>query len=139
MKKMIWAHADCLNRLAPPFREFPEAESVFVLDPEQMDSDDWALKRIVFLYESALDIGCEVRKGDTTSELLWAARASGCDTIVTAESPDPAFQRICTELRKSVKLEVLPAKATDVESPEIDLRQYFGYWKKSDLDFTASA
>jgi hypothetical protein len=69
-----------------------------------------------------------VRKGDTTSELLWAARATGCDTIVTTQSPDPGFDRVCQELRKSVKLEVLPAESAG----DIDLRQFEGYWKKVD-------
>jgi hypothetical protein len=128
MKPMIWAHADCLSRYATPFRRFPDAASVFVLDPEQVGSQDWAWQRAVFLYETALDIGCEVRKGDTTAELLWAARAAGCDTIVTADSPDPGFQRICTELRKSVRLEIVPVDDTG----GIDLRQFDGYWKHFD-------
>lgn len=136
MKPMIWVHADCMSSVALPFRRFPNAASVFVLDPELVDADEWALKRIAFLYESALDLGSEVRKGDTTSELLWAARAGGCDTIVTVDSPDPAFQRVCSELRKSVKVEVLPAG----DSPgEIDLRRFSGYWKKNDFDFFPSA
>jgi hypothetical protein len=131
MKPMIWAHADCLSRFAAPFRRFPDAASVFIIDPDQIDADDWAMKRIAFLYESAVDLGCEVRRGDTTSELLWAARASGCDTIVTLNSPDPAFRRVCDELRKSVKVEVLPAESADTPGV-IDLRQFAGYWKKSD-------
>ena len=93
MKPMIWAHADCLSRSATPFRRYPGAVSVFILDPGPMDADEAELKRIGFLYESALELGCAVRRGDTTSELLWAARAGGCDTIVTADSPDPAFRR----------------------------------------------
>ena len=133
MKPMIWAHADCLNRFATPFRRFPEAASVFVLDPDQVGTNDWAWQRAAFLYESALDLGCEVRKGDTTSELLWAARAGGCDTIVTTDSPDPGFQRVCAELRKSVKLEVLPVDGT----ADIDLRQFDGYWKNFDISPSA--
>jgi hypothetical protein len=134
MKTMIWAHADCLSLGASPFRRFPGSASVFVIDPEQAYADEGELKRIGYLYESALELGCEIRRGDTTSELLWAARASGCDTIVTAESPEPAFRRVCDELRKSVKVEVLPAASAELQSG-IDLRKFAGYWKRSDPEF----
>jgi hypothetical protein len=134
MKPMIWAHADCLSLTASPFRKFPHAASVFVMDPEQIDANEIGLMRIGFLYETALDLGCEVRRGDTTSELLWAARAGGCDTIVTADSADPGFRRVCDELRKSVKLEILPADSANAHDG-IDPRQFAGYWKKSNPEF----
>ena len=133
MKTLIWAHADCLSRRSSPFRRFPEAASVYVLDPDQVGVDEWAWQRAAFLYESALDLGCQVRKGDTTAELLWAARAEGCDTIVTCPSADPTFDQVCAELRKSVKLEILPAPA----DTDIDLRSFDGYWKRA--DFMAAA
>lgn len=129
MKPMIWAHSDCLDRSAAMFRRYPGVTSVFVIDPEQLVSDPGELLRVGFLFESALDLGCEIRRGDTTSELLWAARAGGCDTIVTSDSHDPAFQRVCAELRKSVKLVILPSR--DVEDG-IDVRQFAGYWQKPD-------
>ena len=130
MKPLIWAHADCLSRSSAPFRRYPRAVSVFILDAEPMDAGEAELKRIGFLYESAVELGCNVRRGDTASELLWAVRASGCDTIVTADSPDPAFRRVCGELRKSVNVEILPADSDHCGG--IDLRQFAGYWKNSD-------
>lgn len=131
MKPMIWAHADCLSRSSNIFRRYPGAASVFVVDPDQLGLDHSELMRIGFLYESALDLGCEIRRGDTTSELLWAARAEGCDTIITTESHDPAFERVCNELRKSVKVLVIPQQSAD---DCIDIRQFAGYWKKPDAE-----
>jgi hypothetical protein len=130
MKPLVWVHADSLSRVAAPFRMYPEAPAVFVLDTEGMQADEASIGQTMFLYESALELPCEVRRGDTTSEVLWTARARGCDSIVTLDSPDPEFQRVCQELRKSLRVDVLPATA----APEIDVRQFKGFWNSATFD-----
>jgi hypothetical protein len=130
MKPLVWVHADSMSRFTPPFRKYPDAPAVFVLDPEQMQADISTVYRTAFLCESALELMCEIRGGDTTSEVLWAARARGCDTVVTVDSPDPEIRRVCKELRKSIHVEVLPASES-AGSKEIDLRSFTGYWKSA--------
>ena len=131
MKPLLWVHEDSMNRAAAPFRMYPEAPAVFVLDTEGMPADEASIGRTMFLYQSALELPCEVRRGDTTTEVLWTARARGCDRVVTLDSPDPEFRRICRELSKSLRVDIIPA-ATD--SPEIDVRKFMGFWKSSHFD-----
>ena len=131
MKPLVWVHEDSLSRVAAPFRMYPDAPAVFVLDTEGMTADDASIGRAMFLYQSALELPCEIRRGDTTSEVLWTARARGCDRVVTLDSPDPEFRRVCRELSKSLRVDVIPAAAT---TPEIDVRQFQGFWKAAHFD-----
>jgi hypothetical protein len=110
---------------------------VFVFDDRDIEQDQWTLKRIAFLYECLLELPVEIRRGESEQQLLAAMADHQCDSVVTADSPDPRIQRTIAALRRSTFVEVVPAEPfVELEEP-IDLRRFARYWKKAEAKLFA--
>jgi hypothetical protein len=135
-KPLIWVHGDFLSPNAPTFEQYPDARAVFVFDDELLVFYDISLKRLLFLYESLLELpNLEIRRGDVAEELAAAVQEHGADGIVTVYTVAPRFRDILGKLRKEKKLgvEVLdPEPFADLDeetSAKLDLRRFSRYWQ----------
>jgi hypothetical protein len=135
-KVMVWVHGDSLRPGSAALAKHPEARRVFVFDDRVIEGYRLSLKRIVFIYESLLEIeGIEIRRGDVAAELAEAARESGVTRIVTTESVAPGFARISERLRRDyrLELEVLTeepfAGIGKAESERMDLKRFSRFWQ----------
>ena len=115
--KMFWMHTDCL-------RTDVSAESaVFIFDSQQIEREQWGLKRLVFLYE-CIPPGVRILKGDTVSLL------ANYEEVVTEESPDPWIRGCIAALRSKVTVVPTPAFANLRACSASDLKRFSRYWKK---------
>ncbi len=76
-------HADCLNAGWIPSGD----RAVYVFDDEQLAAAGWGLKRILFVYETLLELPVEIHRGPTVETLVTLARNHA--GITTVETPDP--------------------------------------------------
>jgi hypothetical protein len=126
MTDLIWLHPDCLAADNPAYLNSPGAPALFVFDEDEIEAEGWSLKRIAFLYETLLELPCEIARGQVVEELL--ARQPG--RIVTVDSVNPRFRAYVQQLRKQAPVEVLPA-APFVDYPgHLDLKRFSRYWKR---------
>ena len=135
-QSLVWVHGDSLDPQGPALVAHPDAPRVFVFDEQTLESYRVSLKRIVFIYESLLEIeGIEIRRGAVAEELAVVAAEQGCQQIVTVESVAPGFARICRELRQAYRLpvEVLPVAPFVAlargEEERLDLKRFSRYWQ----------
>jgi hypothetical protein len=133
---LVWVHGDSLDPRGPALLAHPEAPRVFVFDDRVLERYQVSLKRIVFMYESLLEIeGIEIRRGDTVTELAAAAREHGVRRIVTVESVAPRMARICEELRRRHQLAVEIRSLepfvvlSKEETARLDLKRFSRYWQ----------
>ena len=133
---LVWVHGDSLDPRGPALLANPDARRVFVFDDQVLERYQVSLKRIVFIYESLLEIeGIEIRRGDLVAELAAAAAEDGCRRIVTIESVAPRFAKICEALRQKHRLTVEVMQVTPFiplargEAEKLDLKRFSRYWQ----------
>ena len=140
-KEIIWVHGDSLSPTNPALETYPNSPAIFVWDDELLDAYNISLKRVVFLYESLLELPVTIRRGDVATEVLRFAAEHNANTVITTESPAPRFHTIARRINREIgKLRVhrLPAFVESGES--IDLKRFSRYWrvaKKYAFDYTA--
>ncbi len=126
MKELIWLHPDCLGAENPAYRKYPAAAALFVFDEIEIEGEAWSLKRIGFLYETLLELPCEIERGSVVEKLL--ARRPG--KIVTVASVNPRFAEQVRQLEGRTTVEVLPAVPFVDYRGQLDLKRFAKYWKK---------
>lgn len=126
MSAWIWLHPDCLAADNPAFLKYPRAQALFVFDAEEIEAEQWTLKRIAFLYETLLELPVEVERGNVVQQLLSRTPSR----IVTVESLNPRFREQVRQLEKVVAVEVLPAVPFVDYRGAPDLKRFSRYWKK---------
>lgn len=126
---LLWIHEDCLSPTAPPFAKYPDAPALWVWDDSLLAAERWSLKRILFVYETLLELPVEIDGGDPVAVLEAYAKRMGAGRIVTVQSPSPRFAEIRGALR--IPVEVLaPVPFVEVRGA-IDLKRFSRYWKRA--------
>ena len=128
-KPIIWVHGDCLSSDHPALKAHPNALAIWVWDETLLEEWKISLKRLVFIYESLLELPVIIRRGDVATEVIAFAKEHGADGVVTAESPSPRFEAICGEIERSLPLEVLPVEPFLNYDGYIDLKRFSRYWR----------
>lgn len=126
MNELIWLHPDCLAADNPAYLKYPQANALFVFDQEEIEAEQWTLKRIAFLYETLIELPTEIERGDVVAMLLQQKPAK----IVTVESMNPRFRTQLQQLEAVVPVEVLPAVAFVDYRGSLDLKRFSRYWKR---------
>ncbi len=128
-RPILWVHGDALSPEHPIFKAYPQAPAIFCFDDELLHEARVSLQRIAFLYESLLELSVEIRRGDVVEQVLAFARQHGADGVVTAESPSPRFDALCTRLEARLPLAILaPEPFLDYDG-HLDLKRFSRYWK----------
>lgn len=122
---VTWIHDEML---APEWVT-PGRPALYVFDEAWIAAERLSLKRIVFLYESALELpGVEIRKGDVVTEVSAFAKRRGADRIETARSVDPRIKRQGAALG----VEWLePEPFVELSGP-VDLKRFSRFWRKAE-------
>jgi hypothetical protein len=128
-KPIIWVHGDCLSPYNPAFKKYPDALAIWVWDDALIEEWQLSLKRITFIYECLLELSVEIRRGNVAQEIIAFAALHNANLVVTAESPSPRFDDICTEIEGSLELEVLEVEPFFEYDGYIDLKRFSRYWK----------
>lgn len=126
--KLIWVHAECLHRLSPSYRAYPNSPSLFVWDDVELQRTGWSLKRIGFVYECLLDLPVTIRRGDPVNEVLRFAQELHCSGIATMASPDPRIQAQAA----AMGAEILELEPFVELKGKLDLARFSRYWRKAE-------
>ena len=130
MKTLVWLHGDSLSEKDPAAMKYPEAPRVFVFDRPFLEKAKLSFKRIYFLYECAAEAAQEIRVGETAAELRAALEANGAGRLAVTGSVSPRWRELVEELKKSVEVEVVPAKELVEVPEEYEARRFTPFWKK---------
>ena len=125
---IIWVHGDCLDPNGPALAAYPGAPAIWVWDDALLAEWGLSLKRIVFIYESLLELPVVIRRGNVALEVRRFAEEHGARRIATAESPSPRFAALCAELRRTHSVEPLPVAPFLPYEGKIDLKRFSRYW-----------
>ncbi|MGB1253600.1 MAG: hypothetical protein ACPG8W_23520 [Candidatus Promineifilaceae bacterium] len=127
---VVWVHGDCLSPTNPALQAYPDAPAIFVWDEALLASSGIAFKRVLFMYESLLEMPVIIRRGNVAEELLRFAQEHDASTIVTTETPAPRFHRIARQVNRQIDTlriyRVLPFIATQTH---FDLKRFSRYWR----------
>lgn len=123
--KVRWVHDEMLS---PHWVEAGQP-ALFVFDEAWIAAEKLSLKRIVFLYESVLELpAIEVRKGDVVREVQAFAQRHGADRIETARSVDPRIKRQGQALGVEW---IEPEPFVGLPGP-VDLKRFSRFWRKAE-------
>ena len=131
-RAILWIHADCLHPQQPALAENEGSPAIFIWDESLIRRRQLSLKRIVFIYESLLDLPVTIRRGQVSDQLIYFAQENGAARIVTTRSISPGFRRIVRALRQRGWSVDLRDQEPFVElSPAPDLRRFSRYWRQA--------
>ena len=127
---IIWVHGDNLHQQSSAFRRYPNAPAIFVFDQPTLNLYDLSLKRVMFLYESLLELPVEIRIGRTVADVLTFAREHQADGIITMTSEAVGFRRRVQKLRAHLPVQVLSDRAIVDDEQAYDLRRFMRFWNQ---------
>lgn len=127
---VVWVNGDCLSPYGPALAAHPGAPALWVWDEGLLEEWRLSLKRVVFLYESLLELPVAIRRGDVAEEVAAFAREHGAARVVTTVSPSPRFGEIREALEASLPVEVLePEPFLSPSAGRLNLRSFSSYWR----------
>jgi hypothetical protein len=136
-KCIVWLHGDSLSPTDPALVANPDAPALFVFDEQFLADAQLSFKRLMFLYESALEAlegrPGEIRRGRVVAELLQFAAAHNARDIHVTQAVAPRFRRYLAELRASLRVvvhEPQPLVRWHGEPPP----RFSAFWRKVEAD-----
>lgn len=131
MSDLVWLHEDALCREHPVFEAAaPGACAVFVWDDAYLQQMGYGFKRLVFIYETLLELNLGIFRGDLVECLGQLARQHGSRILVPA-TPNPQLRHTIERLSNEFEVEVIAEQAFVTLPREPDLRRFFRYWNKA--------
>jgi hypothetical protein len=134
---LIWLHGDSLSPHDPALAAFPQAAAVFVFDEPFLRSAGLSFKRLLFIYESALEAlegrEGEIRRGAVVDEVLAFYQDRGGTALHTSASVAPRFRDYSAQMRRRVPVTIHP------QQPLVDWRgtaprRFSAFWRKVEAD-----
>ncbi len=127
MSEVIWLHEDALSATHPVWRAAPDGSPcIHVWDNAYLQAQDYSLKRLVFLYETLLELPLEIIAADTL--VFW--RNHPAAHIWVPETPNPWVQAILASLCEIKQVTPVPATSL-VQLPEpLRATRFHHYWKQ---------
>jgi hypothetical protein len=89
--RIAWMHPDCLSDAWFT----PDDQAVFIFDDAYLAASGWGLKRILFVYETLLELPVEIHRGSTlripgyaTASAVWdvSPRWTSCPRHASSNS-----------------------------------------------------
>ena len=106
-----------------------------MFDDEQIEAVGWGLKRILFVYETLLELPVEIHRGAIVETLANLAKT--CEGIVTVDTPDPWLRSRIAELRQVAPVEVKPRPVFVELDGTVVLKRFSQYWAKAERKLLA--
>ena len=129
---IYWVHEDALSLHHPALRSCTNTDSTcFVWDDTHLQAMDYSFQRLVFVYETLVEMNITVLRGRTIATLVAHAHRVGADVVRVPDSPNPAIQSMVRELREHIPVEVIAAEPFVALERPPNLRRFFSYWKSA--------
>jgi hypothetical protein len=131
MSDLIWLHEDALNAEHPLFDlAAPGSTACFIWDEAYLRQMNYGFKRLVFIYETLIELPLIILRGPQF-ECLSRLAGQGSGRILVPATPNPELQRTIDCLRQEFDVEVVNDRPFVSLSPDPDLKRFFRYWKKA--------
>lgn len=134
---IVWLHGDSLSPTDPALLANPAAPALFVFDEQFLAGANLSFKRLMFIYESALEALAgrphAICRGDLLVEVRQFAATHQAKTIHVTATVAPRFRRYVAALRDThtvVIHEPQPLVAWRGEPP----RRFSAFWRKVEAD-----
>jgi hypothetical protein len=134
---VVWLHGDSLRPTDPALAANPGAAAVFVFDEPFLRAAGLSFKRLLFLYESALEAlagrDAEIRRGEVVPELRDFCAARGSSALHVTASVSPRFKGYVAALRPHLRVvlhEAPPLVRWQGETP----RRFSRFWRKVEAE-----
>lgn len=128
---LIWIHEDTLNPNHPIFTHYAGAPAVFIFDDAMWSRHPAARKRIMFIYESVLELPVTIHKGDTLAILREQLKATNTTALAIPHTVDTRIRTLAHQLESEgipVDWVRAPSLADKVVSPMP--RRFFQFWNR---------
>ena len=131
MSDLVWLHEDALSMDHPVFDgAAPGSLAVFVWDDAYLQEMDFGFKRLLFIYQTLLELDVRIVRGDLVDSLSRLAREQG-GVVRVPETPNPRVQQVVEQLRDEFEVDVVAGRPFVSLPREPDLRRFFRYWNKA--------
>lgn len=130
MTDLILLHQNCLSTQHPVFSEALNSQAVFIWDNDYFKKEAYSLKRLVFIYESLLELPVEIYQGSTLEVVEVLIQQHGSKKLWLAETPDAWLKQQLAMLTAKVELCWVPDKPF-VELEQKEYTRFFKYWNKA--------
>jgi hypothetical protein len=131
MNDLIWLHEDALSCDHPVFAmAAPASQACFIWDETYLQQMDYGFKRLLFIYETLLELPVTIIRGKRCDCLARLARQNGGRILVPA-TPNPLLQQTIARLGEDFVVEVIAASDFVTLSRQPDLKRFFRYWNRA--------
>ena len=128
MSGIIWLHEDALRCDHPVFEASDSvAPAFFIWDDAYLREMDYGFKRLLFIYETLLELPVTIVRGNHL-EILSALVSRHGTKIWMPETPNPSLMRTAEQLPANIELNVVSDVPFVTLSREPDLKRFFRYW-----------
>lgn len=134
---LVWLHGDSLGPRDQALLANPAAPALFVFDEEFLGQAQLSFKRLLFIYECALEAiegrDGAIGRGQVTAALLARAAACGATSIHVTASVAPRFRSYVAELRRHLPVVIhspQPLASWRGGPP----RSFSAYWRKAQAE-----
>jgi len=129
---VLWVHDEMLGRQHPAFEQAGDGPRLFVFDTDWLRAERISLKRIVFMYEAALELKpLAIRKGPVVDTVSDFAAEHHAQRVITGRSSKPRIKRQIEALRERLNIDVIDDTPL-VQLPDgADLKRFSRYWKQA--------
>ncbi len=126
---LVWLHEDALRRSHPCVAAAGEgATCVHLWDDAYLHAANYSLKRLVFLYETAIEAGVEMLHGGSYHTLLQHPAAH----VWIPYSPNPFIRAVAEQLQAHKCVTVVEDDAfVHLRSGAVHTR-FFAYWRQAE-------
>ena len=128
IRPVIWVHEDALSQSHPVFSAAKNAKAaIFIWDNEYFKSQDYTVKRLLFIYECLLDMDVSIIEGNSLDIL-----SDFCEgAIYMADTPNPYFLDIVEKMRERKSNVILVPDEPFSQMPtDTDMERFFRFWNK---------
>jgi hypothetical protein len=125
MSEVVWLHEDGLR-----LDDCEGLPALFVFDDALMRRQGYGMKRITFIYETLVELGVTIRRGDTALEVQRFAAEHGAATLRLRPTVCPERRSIIAELGRHLAIVELPEPVFVTAPERLDLQRFSRYWRK---------
>ena len=126
---MIWLHEDALRAEHPVFTGVgPDFSAWYIWDEAYLRRMDYGYKRLLFIYETLLELPVTIVRGGFLDCLPVLAARNG-NVVRVPETPNPELIRTIERLSDDCDVQVIADTPFVTLSRDPDLGRFFRYWK----------
>jgi hypothetical protein len=127
-KCLILIHPEALRADHPVFKfSTGDTQSIFVWDEKLFKELNYSMKRLIFIYESLIELPVDIIHG-STFEMITACNP---EKILIPSTHNPVLNEYYQALRSIAPLEVIEDEAFVTMKSDIPYSRFFQYWNKA--------